>query len=70
MLALLDYGAGNIRSVEKALHAAGAEVVRTASAADLDRARVRKGKLDGPSDEWLESFMETLQDALETVEEK
>lgn len=39
MLALLDYGAGNIRSVEKALHAAGAEVVRTASAEDLDRAQ-------------------------------
>jgi glutamine amidotransferase len=28
MLALLDYGAGNIRSVEKALRAAGAEVER------------------------------------------
>jgi glutamine amidotransferase len=29
VLALLDYGAGNIRSVEKALRAAGAEVRRT-----------------------------------------
>jgi len=39
MLALLDYGAGNIRSVEKALHAAGAEVLRTGSASDLSKAR-------------------------------
>lgn len=31
MLALLDYGAGNIRSVEKALRAVGAEVRRVAS---------------------------------------
>ncbi len=31
MLALLDYGAGNIRSVEKALRAAGAEVERVAA---------------------------------------
>ena len=29
MIALLDYDSGNIRSVEKALRKAGAEVVRT-----------------------------------------
>lgn len=39
MLALLDYGAGNIRSVEKALHAAGADVLRTGSVSDLANAR-------------------------------
>jgi len=33
MLALLDYGAGNIRSVEKALKAAGADVCRMDSPA-------------------------------------
>ncbi len=38
MLALLDYGAGNIRSVEKALRAAGAEVERVASPNDFKRA--------------------------------
>lgn len=38
MLALLDYGAGNIRSVEKALTAAGAEVRRVSSPADLSSA--------------------------------
>jgi glutamine amidotransferase len=39
MLALLDYGAGNIRSVEKALKAAGADVCRMDSPAGLDRAQ-------------------------------
>lgn len=39
MLALLDYGSGNIRSVEKALVAAGAEVRRVASPADIGPAR-------------------------------
>ena len=31
MIALIDYGAGNVRSVHKALVAVGAEVIRTAS---------------------------------------
>lgn len=35
MLALLDYGAGNIRSVEKALRAVGANVQRTATPAGM-----------------------------------
>ncbi len=39
MLALLDYGSGNIRSVEKALVAAGADVQRMGSASDLGEAR-------------------------------
>ncbi len=38
MLALLDYGAGNIRSVEKALRAAGADVRRLDSAKGLNQA--------------------------------
>ncbi len=38
MLALLDYGAGNIRSVEKALRAVGADVRRVDSASGLDQA--------------------------------
>lgn len=38
MLALLDYGAGNIRSVEKALRAAGAEVQRIATPDGLKHA--------------------------------
>lgn len=39
MLALLDYGAGNIRSVEKALLAAGADVRRTSTPEGMDGAR-------------------------------
>jgi glutamine amidotransferase len=39
MLALLDYGAGNIRSVEKALRAAGSEVERVDRPAGLKHAR-------------------------------
>ncbi len=39
MLALLDYGAGNIRSVEKALTAAGAQVQRLDSPDGLDSAQ-------------------------------
>ena len=39
MIALLDYGSGNIRSVEKALVAAGADVRRLATADDLGQAR-------------------------------
>lgn len=39
MLALLDYGAGNIRSVEKALVAAGAQVQRLDSPDGLDSAQ-------------------------------
>lgn len=39
MIALLDYGSGNIRSVEKALLAAGAEVQRVAGPGDLGLAR-------------------------------
>ena len=38
MLALLDYGAGNIRSVEKALTAAGGDVRRVASPNELAQA--------------------------------
>ncbi len=38
MLALLDYGAGNIRSVEKALRAVGAEVHRVPSPKELAHA--------------------------------
>ena len=38
MLALLDYGAGNIRSVEKALLAVGADVRRFQSADGLEKA--------------------------------
>ena len=38
VLALLDYGAGNIRSVEKALRAVGAEVERVPSPAGLAQA--------------------------------
>ena len=39
MIALLDYGAGNIRSVEKALSAVGANVRRLDSPLGLDQAR-------------------------------
>ena len=39
MLALLDYGSGNIRSVEKALRAAGAEVTRVSSPDGLRNTR-------------------------------
>jgi glutamine amidotransferase len=39
MLALLDYGAGNIRSVEKALRAIGADVQRVASPDGMKHAR-------------------------------
>ena len=69
MLALLDYGSGNIRSVEKALVAAGAEVRRMDSAADLDRAHgvvlpgvgafddclnaLRHRELDGAVTRWI-----------------
>ena len=38
MIALIDYGAGNLASVRKALRACGAEVVEPAVPADLDRA--------------------------------
>lgn len=38
MIALLDYGSGNIRSVEKALRAAGADVRRLDSPVGLDAA--------------------------------
>jgi len=39
MLALLDYGSGNIRSVEKALRAAGAEVRRVTHPGEMRDAR-------------------------------
>ena len=38
MIALVDYGAGNLASVRKALRACGAEVFEPAGAADLARA--------------------------------
>jgi len=69
MLALLDYGAGNIRSVEKALHAAGADVQRIARPDGLANARgivlpgvgafddclnaIRRQELDGAVKDWI-----------------
>jgi len=38
LIAIVDYGVGNIRSVERALVHAGAEAVLTADAEDLERA--------------------------------
>lgn len=38
MIALLDYGAGNVRSVQKALTAAGGEVALVASPEEVARA--------------------------------
>src|SRR5690606_26971530 len=38
MLTLIDYGIGNMRSMEKALQAVGADVVRSDRAADVERA--------------------------------
>jgi len=38
VIALIDYGAGNLASVRKALRACGADVVEPAGPADLDRA--------------------------------
>ena len=38
MIALIDYGAGNLTSVRKALSAIGAEVEVPAAPNDLDRA--------------------------------
>ena len=38
MIAVIDYGVGNLYSVEKALTAAGAEVSVTSRAEDLRRA--------------------------------
>lgn len=38
MVALIDYGSGNIRSVENALRHEGAEVQRTSDPRDLDAA--------------------------------
>jgi len=71
MIALLDYGSGNIRSVEKALRAAGAEVSRMGFAADLKSARgvvlpgvgafddclnaLRRQELDGAVKDWCDS---------------
>lgn len=38
MIALIDYGAGNLTSVRKGFHAAGADVMTPAAPLDLDRA--------------------------------
>ena len=38
MIALVDYGAGNLASVRKALRACGADVLEPAAPSDLDRA--------------------------------
>src|SRR5690606_35409145 len=38
VLTLIDYGIGNMRSMEKALQAVGADVVRSDRAADVERA--------------------------------
>jgi glutamine amidotransferase len=40
VIALVDYGAGNLASVRKALRACGADVIEPAWPADLDRASV------------------------------
>lgn len=69
MLALLDYGAGNIRSVEKALRAAGADVQRIArpdglasahgivlpgvGAFDDCLAAIRRQELEGAVRNWI-----------------
>ncbi|HRI14444.1 MAG TPA: imidazole glycerol phosphate synthase subunit HisH [Verrucomicrobiota bacterium] len=69
MLALLDYGSGNIRSVEKALVASGGEVRRVASPDELGSARgivlpgvgafddclnaIRRQRLDGAVQDWI-----------------
>ncbi len=69
MLALLDYGAGNIRSVEKALRAAGAQVQRIARPDGLGNARgivlpgvgafddclnaIRRQELDSAVKDWI-----------------
>jgi glutamine amidotransferase len=37
VIALIDYGAGNLTSVRKGFHAAGAELMTPAAPADLDR---------------------------------
>ena len=71
MIALLDYGAGNIRSVEKALRFVGAEVKRMASPDGLDAATgvvlpgvgafddcihsMQRQELLGASREWIRS---------------
>lgn len=47
MIALLDYGSGNIRSVEKALRATGAEVKRIASPEGLQDPKARGVVLPG-----------------------
>ena len=39
MIAVVDYGAGNLRSVVRALEHAGAEALITSAAADLERAQ-------------------------------
>jgi glutamine amidotransferase len=38
VIALIDYGAGNLTSVRKGFHAAGAELMTPAAPSDLDRA--------------------------------
>lgn len=71
MIALLDYGAGNIRSVEKALRFVGAEVRRTADPAGMAGARgvvlpgvgafddcinaMQRQELLGATREWIKS---------------
>jgi len=71
MIALLDYGAGNIRSVEKALRFVGAEVKRMASPDRLSEARgvvlpgvgafddcihsMQRQELLGATREWIKS---------------
>lgn len=71
MIALLDYGAGNIRSVEKALRFVGAEVQRMASPEGLEAATgvvlpgvgafddcihsMQRQELLGASREWIRS---------------
>lgn len=71
MLALLDYGSGNIRSVEKALRAVGAEVQRVTRPEEMRGARgavlpgvgafddclnaLQRQDLDGAVREWIAS---------------
>jgi imidazole glycerol-phosphate synthase subunit HisH len=64
VIALIDYGAGNLTSVKKALGAAGTELVVPATPADLDRASGvivpgvghfgRTAALDGP---WRDAIL-------------
>lgn len=40
VITIIDYGIGNLRSIEKAFQSVGAEVIRSDRAADIERARL------------------------------